>query len=432
MIDAAPISVVIASHGRPDDLRRCVTALGFQSHPAFEVIVVADGAGLAALSDHPRAGALKTLRFDAESLSRARNLGAAAAAGDILAFIDDDSVPEPTWLSHLAASLDASGAAAVVGAVRGRNGIGFQSFAPWIDRYGFTRDPGPGKATGDAPAPGFVPKLVGTNMAIRAAVFRELGGFDEAYHFYLEDADMARRIEAAGSKVVHAPDAQVHHGFAASPRRTAERCPLSLHDNGRSLAIFLRKHGDSDTFHRVVASVREDERRRALSHMVRGTCEPGAVQVLLASFDRGLAAGMDCPVSCHPAAGAATEFRSFPGLSSDAEVHLLAGRPWQRASLAVRAAELAGKGHIVTLITLEPSARYHRTGFDPRGFWFQSGGVFGRAERQEPLVQAVAFSSRIEREWLRVSPLRSVPNATFQTQLRWIRHNTLGESPGAS
>jgi hypothetical protein len=164
--------------------------------------------------------------------------------------------------------------------------------------------------------------------------------------------------------------------------------------------------------------------------MVRGTCEPDAVRRLLASFDHGLAEGMNCPVSCHPPAGAATEFRPFPGLSPDAEVHLLAGRSWQRASLAARAAELARQGHIVTLITLEPSARYHRTWFDPRGFWRQSGGVFGRAERHEPLVQAVAFSSRIEREWLRASPLRSAPNATFQTQLRWIRHHPQGERPG--
>ncbi|MGI1662116.1 glycosyltransferase family 2 protein [Palleronia sp. KMU-117] len=430
MIDAAPISVVIASHGRPHDLLRCVTALGFQNHPSFEVIVVADGAGLSALSGHPGAGAIKSLRFDTENLARARNLGAATAAGTVLAFIDDDAVPEPTWLSHLAASFDASGAAAVVGAVRGRNGISFQSFAPWIDRHGFTRDPGPGEDPRQAPAPGFVPKLVGTNMAIRTATFRDLGGFDEAYRFYLEDADLALRIAAVGSQVVHAPDAQVHHGFAASPRRTSERCPRSLHDNGRSLAIYLRKHGDPDELMRVVDSVRQDERRRALTHVVRGSCEPDAVPRLLADFDRGLAEGMACPISCHPPAGTAGDFRPFPGLSPGAEVHLLAGWPWQRAALSARAAELAGAGHIATLVTLGPTAVYHRVGFDSDGFWFQTGGIFGRAERHEPLFQIAAFASRVQREWLRVKPLRSVPAATFQTQLRWIRHHLEGETPG--
>ncbi|MCB2152739.1 MAG: glycosyltransferase, partial [Rhodobacteraceae bacterium] len=56
----------------------------------------------------------------------ARNLGLAAAAGEIVAFIDDDAVPEPRWLARLTAPFADPGIAAAGGFVVGRNGISFQ------------------------------------------------------------------------------------------------------------------------------------------------------------------------------------------------------------------------------------------------------------------------------------------------------------------
>jgi hypothetical protein len=87
----------------------------------------------------------------------------------VLAFIDDDAVPEPTWLTHHDSSLLESGATASVGFVRGPDGIRFQSRFHSIDREARTHDE---RADGESP---FVPdlpegravKLIGTNMAIR-------------------------------------------------------------------------------------------------------------------------------------------------------------------------------------------------------------------------------------------------------------------------
>ena len=76
-----PVSLVIASLGRPMSLRRCLTAVAQLDYPAFEVVVVADAAGLTVARDFPA----KTVGYDQANISAARNLGIAAAAGAVAA-----------------------------------------------------------------------------------------------------------------------------------------------------------------------------------------------------------------------------------------------------------------------------------------------------------------------------------------------------------
>lgn len=408
------VSVVIASHGRPEHLRRCLTALRYQSYGRFEVIVVADAPGHAALADHPCARHIKSVAFDTPNLSRARNLGLARAAGDIVAFIDDDSVAEPTWLTFLCEPIARGRAAASVGAVRGRNGISFQSLKPCVDRNGVTRDAG--LRAEDRPSNGFVPKLVGTNMAVRRDALLSIGGFDEGFRFFLEDADASLRLASAGLALCFAPDAQVHHLFAPSSRRAADRCPTTLHDIGRSLALFLRKHADPAHMDDVTAWFRANERRRAIDHMVRGNCTPGDVGRLLASFDAGFAEGLAAAWG-HPVALAEPPaFRPFPALKEDAEVHLLAGR--RPGPLSDDAARLAAEGHVVTLFAFGPSTLFHQAGFHPDGYWTQIGGRFGRSDRIGSIVQIASLVDRIRTEWARIAVHRTPAGATFRTQIR--------------
>lgn len=113
------VSVVVVSRGRPGDLLCCLGALAQQTHPRFEVVVVADPAGLAAVGRSGLAGRLKTVGFDRPNISEARNLGIAASAGAVVAFIDDDAVAEPGWLKALALPFADPEVAAAGGYVRG-------------------------------------------------------------------------------------------------------------------------------------------------------------------------------------------------------------------------------------------------------------------------------------------------------------------------
>ena len=120
-----PVGVVIGSRDRPDVLQRCLAGVSQLQYDPFEVIVVADPAGVAAAQALPFAADLKLLPFDEANISVAPNLGNTHAAGAVVAFIDDDSVPEPQWLRHPvrpAVQLDVD---ALGRLVRGRYGLFF-------------------------------------------------------------------------------------------------------------------------------------------------------------------------------------------------------------------------------------------------------------------------------------------------------------------
>lgn len=269
-----PASVVVVSQGRAAALERCLKGLAQIDHPDVEVVVVADAASAPAVARTGLADVVKLVPFEVPNISAARNAGIARASGEIVAFIDDDAVPEPRWLSHLTAPFADVDVQAAGGFVLGRNGIGYQ----WRGRMVFddartadlpTDGSGPVKVQG---AKGRGVKTEGTNMAVRRDTLVSLGGFDEAFEFYLDETDLNMRLAAREAMTALVPLAQVHHGYAASARRTADRVPRTLFQIGASLAVFLRKHHGRAN----AGSHRESQRERLLRHMVAGRLMNGA------------------------------------------------------------------------------------------------------------------------------------------------------------
>ena len=191
---ALPVSVIVVSHGRPEALVRCLMGLDQLDYPAFEIVVVADAAGIARLS--PWDGRIKQVAFDEENISAARNLGIRAAAGEIVAFVDDDAVPEPDWLARLAGGFVNDEVVAAGGYVIGRNGFSYQ----WQARAAAAdATTAPLEVTGDGPhlmhgKPGQAIKTEGTNMAFRREVLATMCGFDPVYRFCLDETDLNLRI----------------------------------------------------------------------------------------------------------------------------------------------------------------------------------------------------------------------------------------------
>ena len=89
------VSVVVVSRDRPGRVLSVCWAFLRSQYNAFEIVAVADAKGLAALDDFK--GKIKAVQFDDANISMARNIGIVHSAGEIVAFIDDDAVPEPTW-----------------------------------------------------------------------------------------------------------------------------------------------------------------------------------------------------------------------------------------------------------------------------------------------------------------------------------------------
>jgi glycosyltransferase involved in cell wall biosynthesis/GT2 family glycosyltransferase len=220
-------SVVICTDGRLPFLKETIRGLEALEYGAFELCVVCgpteDGARAWL---EARRSAIKIAHCPARNLSQARNIGIALAAGEIVAFLDDDGVPEPEWLADLNAAYDDPRVVAAGGVVYDNTGLAFQARYVTIDRLGYSN------GYWAAPAPRLnypfsaeFPHLLGANCSFRRRTLLDLGGFDEEYEYFLDETDLITRVNDAGGLIAQLPCAAVHHRYAPSTLRKANRVP---------------------------------------------------------------------------------------------------------------------------------------------------------------------------------------------------------------
>lgn len=207
------VGIVVPTKNRPEALARCVRSLAELDYPRdrFEVVVVDDGGSAPVLPgiEAPARGiALRVVETTGRGPAAARNLGAAAVGGSLLAFTDDDCVVEPGWLRALTEAHDESPQALVGGRIE--NGLPGNPFsAASHDLVEFLYEeyhPG---------APEF---FCSNNMAVPRDRFLALGGFDESFPEAAgEDRDLCDRWRLAGGTLRYAPEAVVRHDLDLGP-----------------------------------------------------------------------------------------------------------------------------------------------------------------------------------------------------------------------
>jgi len=131
------ISVILATHDRPESLRRAVEAVLAQTLGPKELIVVNDGAEdiCPAIGQRARAAGVSFhyLRQDRPSLSASRNRGIAAATGDVVLLLDDDVMLSSDHLARLAKlyAADPAGDVGGIGAVLVKSAYGKANAWAW-------------------------------------------------------------------------------------------------------------------------------------------------------------------------------------------------------------------------------------------------------------------------------------------------------------
>lgn len=239
-------SIVINTYNRADHLKNALSGLSKLSYDDFEIVVV-NGPSTDKTKDilATWAGKIKVETCEEANLAKSRNVGIAASSGDIVAFIDDDAAPHPSWLRRLAEHYSMESVAAVGGYTIDNTGVKFQVKKTVCDRFGnafFPNDFFDERPLCFAGAPAY-PSLLGTNSSFRRSVLKEIGGFDEAFAYLLDETDVCLRIVDLGYKVVYEPDALVYHQFAPSHIRTRKRIPVTLYASAMSKAYFVNLHG---------------------------------------------------------------------------------------------------------------------------------------------------------------------------------------------
>lgn len=231
------VSVVVATHRRPHVLNRLVTAIeGQRGAGDVELIVVDDASGDGTWSELQRLAA--TSRVPMRIVAREHNGGPAAARNSgwplarapIVAFTDDDCVPQAGWLAALVAGVGAG-----TDVVQGRT-------LPDPDQAASL---GPFSRTLEVNAEdGFYQTC---NIAYRRPVLERVGGFDERFRQSAEDTDLAWRARAAGATTAFAPDALVFHDV----RPSSFRAHLAGTTRWDGVVLIVREHpGVRDHLHR--------------------------------------------------------------------------------------------------------------------------------------------------------------------------------------
>ena len=204
---APVVSVVIPVRDGAADLPRCLSSIAANSRDAarLEIVVVDNGSTDGSGEIARRMGAT-VIERPGVRVGACRNAGAAAARGDILAFIDADNEIGPGWLRACIAAFEESGIGTVGHAYRAPAG------ATWVQRmYDALRDKGSDRRD--------VEWLGAGNLAVRRTVFEQVGGFDERLEA-CEDVRLCQSVRQAGFRVVSEPGMDsVHHG---DPRTLSE------------------------------------------------------------------------------------------------------------------------------------------------------------------------------------------------------------------
>lgn len=198
--------MVIPARNAAATLPATLAALAAQvDPPSFEVFVVDDGSDddTVALARSSRLVTDVLATAGGEGPAAARNVGCAAARGEVLVFVDADCEPEPDWLRRLVEKTTA--AELVQGAVLPPAGAKinpFDRFLAVTSEYGLYQT---------------------ANLAIRRELFERIGGFESVVtprggKELGEDAWLAWRARRAGARSTFAADAVVRHVvFARGP-----------------------------------------------------------------------------------------------------------------------------------------------------------------------------------------------------------------------
>lgn len=219
-MDTPDVSVIVVNFNGREWLGPCLEAIAAQNLTPLEVIVVdnasTDGSVAFVRERFPSVQLVAVERNS--GFAGGNNAGARIARGRHLAFLNNDTVADPGWLSALQRALDGNASA---GAATSR--IVYMNDPAVIDSAGdgYTCAGGAFKRGHGGPAADYrvaeeVFGACGAAFMIRREVFEELGGFDDDFFLVYEDVDLSYRAQLLGHHCLYVPEAIVLHAGSAT------------------------------------------------------------------------------------------------------------------------------------------------------------------------------------------------------------------------
>jgi GT2 family glycosyltransferase len=205
--------VIIVAYRSGERLERCVEAL-VERDAVNRVIVVDNGEGGTELEAVAALGALVVSAGDNLGYAGGCNLGAQQANGDVLVFLNPDTVIGEGAVSALARMLEDEDFGVAMPRLRLLDQPELLNSAGCLIHIsGLAWSGGFGLPASSIAEVREITYANGSALAIRADLFREVGGFTDAFFIYHEDLELCWKVRMRGLRVAITPDADVFHDY---------------------------------------------------------------------------------------------------------------------------------------------------------------------------------------------------------------------------
>jgi GT2 family glycosyltransferase len=240
-------SVIIPVWNGINDLPACLAALAAQSHAPREIIAVdnasTDGSADWIANHHPTVRLIRN--EENEGFGGACNRGLAAANGNVLVLLNQDTLVRPEWLEALVKVLAENTDIGIAGSKALYPDGTIQHAGATLDKRATSTHLGyHQKDDGQFDRMTDCDFVTGASLALHRQLYEQIGGFDPGFFpAYLEDVDLCYRARAAGWRVVYAPRSVLIHNERSSAATPDYAGALLYH---RHRLRFVCKHWSAE------------------------------------------------------------------------------------------------------------------------------------------------------------------------------------------
>ena len=238
------VSVVLVNYRGADDTILCLRAFDDVDWPRerLELIVIDNDSGDDSV-ERIREAVPSAIVIDAGSntgFAGGCNLGVARATGEFVGFINNDARPHAQWVSEAVAVFEAESS---VGSVASKVLDWDGKLIDYVDGSLTWFGMGYKREVERPDSPAFdVPKDVlfgtGAAMFVRAALYREIGGFDERFFMFYEDVDFGWRLNLLGQRVRYVPTSIAYHKHHVTMKKFGNFRETYLLERNALLAMY--------------------------------------------------------------------------------------------------------------------------------------------------------------------------------------------------
>jgi glycosyltransferase involved in cell wall biosynthesis len=275
-------SVVICTRDRPEAIARCLASFPRQTMQPIQIIVVDNASADERTRDVVHAAGAEYVREERPGLDIARNAGARAACGEIVAYTDDDVILHPRWLERIVNAFDAPKVMAVTGLVLPAEletaaQRHFETY--WGFGRGYRRkDFGTAFFSGDWKHGCRVWEIgAGASMAFRRESFQLAGYFDERLDVGAAgcsgDSEYWHRVLAHGGICRYEPSAVVFHYHRRDFPSLANQIFNYMRGHTAALLVQFERSGHFGNLRRAFLGMPSWYARRLLRRVFKGPLE---------------------------------------------------------------------------------------------------------------------------------------------------------------